>query len=93
MGFLSTGKIIAFGAGVGTAAAGFYLYKKNEAKVHDFLRSQGINVPESSSGKAVHELSLEELVTAKEQYEDLIAEKELLAKEAKPTKKTTTKAE
>ncbi len=92
MGFLSTSKVIAFGAGVGTAAVGFYLYKKNESKIHDFLRSQGVSVPESVGGKAPTDLSLEELVTSKEQFEDLIAEKELLAKEAKPTKKAAAKA-
>ncbi len=92
MGFFSTNKVIAFGAGVGTAAAGFYLYKKNENKIHDFLRSQGVSVPESVGGKAPRDLSLEELVTAKEKYEDLIAEKELLAKEAKPSKKAAAKS-
>ncbi len=92
MSFLSSGKVLAFGVGVGSAAVGFYLYRKNENKIHDFLRSQGINVPESTGGKAPSDLSLEELVMAKEQYEDLIAEKELLAKEAKPKKKTTVKA-
>ena len=30
--------------GVGTVAAGYYLYKKNQNKVDSFLRKQGINI-------------------------------------------------
>lgn len=86
MALFTNGKLLAFGIGVGTASTGFYLYKKNEDKINDFLRNQGVSVPETTNGKKPEDLSLEELVTAKERYEDLIAEKELLAKEAKPAK-------
>ena len=63
-------------AGVGAVAVTYYLYKKNQNKIDDFLRKQGINV--KSSNQANYEnMSLEELVTVKENLEDLIAEKEL----------------
>ena len=63
-------------AGVGAVAVTYYLYKKNQNKIDDFLRKQGINV--KSSNKTNYEnMSLEELVTVKENLEDLIAEKEL----------------
>lgn len=84
MAFVTKEKLIGFGIGVGAAAAGFYLYKKNEMKVHDFLRSQGLDVPGIKGGREPADMTLEELVTEKEKFEDLIAEKELLAKEARP---------
>ena len=62
--------------GVGTVAVGYYLYKKNQNKIDDFLRKQGINV-KSSNQTNYENMSLEELVTVKENLEDLIAEKEL----------------
>ena len=61
--------------------AGFYLYKKNEAQVNDWLRSQSINLPftgaqsKDESGK-----SIEELLREKERLEDLIAEREMAEK-------------
>lgn len=90
MRFFRKDEIVAFGLGVGTMAAGYYFYKKNEGKIHDFLKNQGIDLPQTS-GANDKDLSLEELVAAKERYEDLIAEKELLAKEAKPSTKDTSK--
>ncbi|WP_300260851.1 hypothetical protein [Clostridium sp.] len=70
--------------GVGICAAGYYVYKKNQAKVDDFLRKQGINVS-NDLGKDYSSMSLEELMETKETLEDLIAERELaitaLAKE------------
>ena len=63
-------------AGVGAVAVTYYLYKKNQNKIDDFLRKQGINV-KSSSQTSYENMSLEELVTVKENLEDLIAEKEL----------------
>lgn len=62
--------------GVGVAAVGFYLYKKNQDKIENFLRDQGLDIPVSNS-KDYSVMNLEELVTAKEKLEDLIAEKEL----------------
>ena len=63
-------------AGVGAVAVTYYLYKKNQNKIDDFLRKQGINV-KSSNQSNYESMSLEELVTVKENLEDLIAEKEL----------------
>ena len=63
-------------AGVGAVAVTYYLYKKNQNKIDDFLRKQGINV-KSSKQTSDENMSLEELVTVKENLEDLIAEKEL----------------
>ncbi len=63
-------------AGVGAVAVTYYLYKKNQNKIDDFLRKQGINV-KSSNQTNYESMSLEELVTVKENLEDLIAEKEL----------------
>ena len=62
--------------GVGVCAAGYYVYKKNQAKVDDFLRKQGINVS-NDLGKDYSSMSLEELMESKEILEDLIAEREL----------------
>ena len=63
-------------AGVGAVAVTYYLYKKNQNKIDDFLRKQGINV-KSSNQTNYENMSLEEIVTVKENLEDLIAEKEL----------------
>jgi len=71
--------VIGFLGGLGVSALGFYLYKKNQAKVDEFLRSQGIEIP----GSQVTDpslMTLEELVREKERMEDLIAERELLGK-------------
>lgn len=62
--------------GVGVSAVGFYAYKKNETKVDAFMTSHGINVP-SRSGKDLYSMSVEELMEAKENIEDIIAEKEM----------------
>lgn len=62
--------------GVGICAAGYYVYKKNQAKVDDFLRKQGINLS-NDLGKDYSSMSLEELMESKEILEDLIAEREL----------------
>ena len=63
-------------AGVGAVAVTYYLYKKNQNKIDDFLRKQGINV-KSSNQTSYENMSLEELVTVKENLEDLIDEKVL----------------
>lgn len=69
---------IGMAVGVGVAAAGYYLYKKNQDKVDNFLRKQGINVKTSSSTN-YENLDLEALTELKEHIEDVIAEKELSA--------------
>ncbi len=66
--------------GVGVAALGFYLYKKNQDKVESYLRKNGINVP-GSAEKNFTNYSMEELVETKERLEDLIAEKEMTSGE------------
>ena len=60
--------------GVGASALGFCLYKANEEKVDAFLRRHGINVKTPSAG--FDTMSVEDLMRAKENIEDLIAEKE-----------------
>ena len=61
--------------GVGVCAIGYYIYKKNQNKVDDFLRQQGINVPSQSANFS--NMSLPELMETKETLEDLIAERQL----------------
>ena len=71
--------------GLGTTAFTFYLYKKNQERIDEFLRSQGIEVS-SSDGKDPASMSLEELILEKERFEDLIAERQMA--EAEPEKAT-----
>lgn len=75
--------VIGFLGGLGASALGFYLYKKNQATVDEFLRSQGIQIP----GSQVTDpglMTLEELVRDKERLEDVIAERELMGKTDTP---------
>ncbi len=62
-----------FLAGVGITIAGVYLYQKNKDSVNEFLRSQGINIPEQE-GEDLQKMTMEELVGKKEEIEDLLAE-------------------
>ena len=79
--------VTGFFVGVGAAAVGYYLYKNNQAKVDDFLRRQGIQIPERTMRDPAS-LTLEELVSEKERLEDLIAEREMAKKDSKaPAKK------
>ncbi len=66
--------LVGAAVGVGVAAVAFYLYKKNQAKVDDFLRKQGINVKTSTCSN-LESLDIEGLTEMKEHIEDLIAEK------------------
>lgn len=66
-----------FAVGVGVCAVGYYLYKKNEDKIDEILRNQGIDIPVSPK-KDYSSMTLEELVAQKERIEDLIAEKEMI---------------
>jgi hypothetical protein len=72
--------VTGFMVGVGTTVAAYYLYKKNQTQVDDFLRRQGIQLPESGT-KEYGSMNLEELVLEKERMEDLIAEREMAEKE------------
>ncbi len=66
--------LVGAAVGVGVAAVAFYLYKKNQAKVDEFLRKQGINIKTSSCSN-LENLDIEGLTEMKEHIEDLIAEK------------------
>ncbi|MEA1952647.1 MAG: hypothetical protein U9N87_14800 [Planctomycetota bacterium] len=78
---ISSEHITGFAAGLGASALGFYLYKQNQNLVDDWLRQQGINLPQSGV-KNETGMSLEELTREKERLEDLIAEREIQSKEA-----------
>ena len=73
--------ITGFVVGIGVAGLGFYLYKKNQHQVDEFLRRQGIQLPALSS-KDYASMSLQDLVAEKEKLEDLIAEREISIKSA-----------
>ncbi len=70
------GHMVGFVAGVGASALGFYLYKKNQNQIEDFLRSQGVSVPQSCNKMDLKKMTMEEMVREKEKMEDLIAERE-----------------
>ena len=42
---ITSDHVTGFVVGVGVASLGFYMYKKNEAQVDEWLRSQSINFP------------------------------------------------
>jgi hypothetical protein len=75
---ITSDHITGFAMGIGVAAVGFYLYKKNQTAIDGWLQSQGINVP-NSVARDYSALSLQELVAEKERLEDLIAEREYVA--------------
>ncbi len=78
---INTDHVTGLAVGLGAAALGLYLYKKNQRTVDEWLRSQGINLPQDN-GENAASMSLEELMREKEQLEDLIAERETVATEA-----------
>ncbi len=67
-----------FLVGLGAAAGAYYLYRKNQPRVDEFLRSHGIPIPEGGQ-QPLEQLTLEELVAQKERLEDLIAERTIAA--------------
>lgn len=77
--------ITGFLVGVGVSAAAFYMYKKNQQQVDEWLRQQGINVP-SSVVLDPSAMTLEELVKEKESLEDTIAEREMATSEKKTSR-------
>jgi hypothetical protein len=82
--------VTGFAVGIGVSAFGFYFYKKNQMKVDQFLRDRGIRISpvlETDPGS----MSLKDLIKAKEDLEDIIAEKEYEASQEKK-KKTKKKA-
>ncbi len=78
---VTTDHVTGFVVGVGAAAVGLYLYKQNQQKVDQWLRQQGINLPQTGV-KDERGMSLEELTREKERLEDLIAEREVQGKDA-----------
>ncbi|MDY0170731.1 MAG: hypothetical protein RBS80_29590 [Thermoguttaceae bacterium] len=77
---VNTDHVTGFVVGLGAAAVGVYLYKQNQQKVDQWLRQQGINLPQGAV-KDERGMSLEELTREKERLEDLIAEREVQAKD------------
>lgn len=77
---INTDHVTGLAVGIGAAALGLYLYKKNQRTVDKWLRAQGINVPQDN-GQNAASMSLEELMREKEQLEDLIAEREIATNE------------
>ncbi len=77
---INSDHVTGFVVGLGASALGFYLYKQNRRRVDEWLREQGINVPQASAQDEAT-MSLEELTREKERMEDLIAEREVQAKE------------
>ncbi len=82
--------VTGFAVGIGVSALGFYLYKRNQSKVDAFLGKYGIQLA-SSMDKDPKSMTLKELIMAKEELEDMIAEKEFNQKEKKKTKSTSSK--
>ncbi len=82
--------VTGFAVGIGVSALGFYLYKRNQSKVDAFLGKYGIQLP-SSMDKDPKSMTLKELILAKEELEDMIAEKEFNQKEKKKAKSTSQK--
>ncbi len=73
--------ILGAALGIGVAATGFYLYKKNQDKIDDILRSHGMDIPVNEN-KPLESMSIEELAMLREKVEDMIAERELAASTA-----------
>ena len=82
--------VTGFAVGIGVSALGFYLYKRNQSKVDAFLGKYGIQLA-SSMDRDPKSMTLKELIMAKEELEDMIAEKEFNQKEKKKTKSTSSK--
>jgi hypothetical protein len=77
---INSDHVTGFVIGLGASAVGLYLYKQNQHRVDEWLRQQGIGVPQGTA-QDVSKMSLEELTREKERLEDLIAEREMQAKE------------
>ena len=79
--------VTGFAAGLGFSALTFYIYKKNQPKVDQFLSEHGIQMA-SLVERDPHSMSLKDLIKAKEDLEDMIAEREYEAKQSE-TKKSS----
>lgn len=78
---ITSNHITGFVVGVGAAALGLYVYKRNQDQVDSFLRRHGIDLPAPTGSKRPDDMTLEELVAEKERLEDLVAEREMALKE------------
>ena len=88
---ITTEHLVGAAVGIGAAAVGFYLYQKNQDKINEFLRTHGLDIPVSDR-QPLESMNIEDLATLKERIEDLIAERELAAKQA-ATEATSAPAE
>lgn len=70
-----------FAAGLGFSALTFYIYKKNQPKVDQFLSDYGIQMS-SLVEQNPKSMSLKDLIKAKEDLEDIIAEREYEEKQS-----------
>ena len=77
---INTDQVTGFVVGIGAAALGLYMYKRNQNQIDDWLRQQGIAMPESG-GSTKNDMTLEDLIREKERLEDVIAEREMKSKE------------
>jgi hypothetical protein len=86
---LSSQHVTGFFVGLGAAALGFYMYKRNQDQIDQFLRERGIKIP-GGSRRDPASMNLEDLVAEKERLEDIIAEREMAAEqpEAEQSEKT-----
>jgi hypothetical protein len=75
---INSNHVTGFAVGLGAAAVSFYLYKRNQAKVDQWLGSKGIHFPQSPAADPAS-MSIEDLMARKERLEDLIAEREMAA--------------
>ena len=85
---ISSHHVTGFAAGLGVSALTFYIYKRNQAKVDQFLTDHGIKVT-SFMDRDPQSMSLKELIKTKEDLEDIIAEKQF--EENKSAKKKPSK--
>lgn len=81
---INSDHVTGFVVGLGASALGVHLYKQNRQRVDEWLRQQGINVPQAGANDETA-MSLQELTRQKERLEDLIAEREIQAKEQAAT--------
>lgn len=85
---INSDHIIGFLLGLGGAALGHHLYKKNKGVVDALLKDVKEQVrPAPAADAAFQELSLEDLLLIKDRLEDLIAEKESEETEEAPKAK------
>ena len=73
--------VTGFAVGLGVSALTFYLYKKSQVKIDQFLGDHGIQVS-SLIERDPASMSLQELIKTKEDLEDMIAEREYEEKQS-----------